>query len=39
MVYLRGKKMNYSLSEPGEYLIKVKQNENSYLQFPLVVKE
>jgi len=39
MVYLRGKKMNYSLSEPGEYLIKVKQNENSYLQFSLVVKE
>lgn len=39
IVYLRGKKMNYSLSEPGEYRLKVKQDEGSYLQFPLVVEE
>lgn len=39
MVYLRGKKMNYSLSEPGEYRLKVKQDEDSDIQFPLVVEE
>lgn len=39
MVYLRGKKMNYSLPEPGEYQLKVKQDKNSYLHFPLVVEE
>jgi hypothetical protein len=39
MVYLRGREMNYSISEPGQYLIKVSKSGNSYLEHTILVTE
>lgn len=39
MVYLRGKEMDFSISEPGQYLIKVRQSEDLNLEHSIFVTE
>ena len=39
MVYLRGGKMNFSISEPGQYSIKVRQSDDLYLEHSILVTE
>ena len=38
MVYIDGKKLNYTIRKPGNYTLKIKQTEDSYLEQQISVE-
>lgn len=38
LTFLNGEKLNYIIEETGEYLIKIKQPDNSYLEKQITIE-